>query len=173
MPQIEVTFDIDANGILNVSAKDLGTAKEQKITITASSGLSKDEINRMVTDAQSHADEDHRRREEVEARNRLDSLVYSTDKTFNENRDKLDPSEASTFEATLADARKALESGDAQAMNDAGQRLQQASHRLAEAIYKGAAAGGGGGEAGPSGEEKTAPKEDEVIDTEYVDTEKK
>jgi molecular chaperone DnaK len=173
MPQIEVTFDIDANGILNVSAKDLGTAKEQKITITASSGLSKDEIDRMVTDAQSHADEDHRRREQVEARNRLDSLVYSTEKTFNENRDKLDPSEASTFEATLADARKALESGDAQAMNDAGQRLQQASHRLAEAIYKGAAPGGGGGEAQPSGEERTAPKEDEVIDTEYVDTEKK
>src|SRR5207253_9429162 len=90
VPQIEVTFDIDANGILNVSAKDLGTGKEQKITITASSGLSKDEIDRMVSDAGSHAEEDRKRREEIEARNRLDSLVYSTEKTFSENREKLD-----------------------------------------------------------------------------------
>jgi molecular chaperone DnaK len=172
MPQIEVTFDIDANGILNVSAKDLGTGKEQKITITASSGLSKDEIDKMVSDAQSHAEEDRKRREEIEARNRLDSLVYSTEKTFNENRDKLDTAEASSFEAAIADAKKALESNDASAMNEAGQRLQQASHRLAEAIYKGAAsAGSGAGSTGGAGGE--APKEDEVIDTEYVDTEKK
>jgi molecular chaperone DnaK len=170
MPQIEVTFDIDANGILNVSAKDLGTGKEQKITITASSGLSKEEINRMVSDAQSHSEEDKQRREQIEARNRLDGLVYSTEKTFNENRDKIDPSEVSSFEAALADAKKALESADAQAMNDAGERLQQTSHRLAEAIYKGARAGAS---PGPSGEETSAPKEDEVIDTEYVDTEKK
>src|SRR6187397_3508156 len=102
-PQIEVTFDIDANGILHVSAKDLGTGKEQKITITASSGLSKDEIERMVSDAQAHADEDKKRREEIEARNRLDGLVYATEKTFNENRDKLDASEASGFESTIAD----------------------------------------------------------------------
>jgi len=175
MPQIEVTFDIDANGILNVSAKDLGTGKEQKITITASSGLSKDEIDRMVSDAQSHSEEDKRRREEIEARNRLDGLVYSTEKTFNENRDKLDPSEISSFESTLADAKKALESGDSQTMNDAGQRLQQASHRLAEAIYKGSSAGAGAGTAGtgPSAEPGPTGKEDEVIDTEYVDTEKK
>ncbi|HEV8609577.1 MAG TPA: molecular chaperone DnaK [Thermoanaerobaculia bacterium] len=177
MPQIEVTFDIDANGILNVSAKDLGTGKEQKITITASSGLSKDEIDKMVSDAQLHSEEDRKRREEIEARNRLDSLVYSTEKTFNENRDKIDPSEISSFESTLADAKKALESGDAQTMNDAAQRLQQASHRLAEAIYKGSSAGAGGGAGGarPSGEPGPAgkEKEDEVIDTEYVDTEKK
>jgi molecular chaperone DnaK len=172
MPQIEVTFDIDANGILNVSAKDLGTSKEQKITITASSGLSKEEIDRMVSDAQSHAEEDRRRREEIEARNRLDSLIYSTEKTFNENRDKVDASDVSSFETALADAKKALESGDAQAMNEAGQRLQQTSHRLAEAIYKGAAASSSGGER-PSGDETSTPKEDEVIDTEYVDTEKK
>jgi molecular chaperone DnaK len=172
MPQIEVTFDIDANGILNVSAKDLGTGKEQKITITASSGLAKDEIDRMVSDAQSHSEEDKRRREQIEARNRLDGLVYSTEKTFNENRDKIDPSEASSFEAALADAKKALESGDAQAMNDAGERLQQTSHRLAEAIYKGARAGASPGPA-PSDEPGPAGKEDEVIDTEYVDTEKK
>ncbi|HSE62736.1 MAG TPA: molecular chaperone DnaK [Thermoanaerobaculia bacterium] len=173
MPQIEVTFDIDANGIMNVSAKDLGTGKEQKITITASSGLSKDEIDRMVTDAQSHAEEDRKRREEIEARNRLDSLVYSTEKTFNENRDKLDPSEASSFESAVADAKKALESGNAQTMKDAGERLQQASHRLAEAIYKGAGAGAGAGAGGPRpSEPQGTGKEDEVIDTEYVDTEK-
>jgi molecular chaperone DnaK len=175
MPQIEVTFDIDANGILNVSAKDLGTGKEQKITITASSGLKKDEIDRMVSDAQSHADEDKKRRQEIEARNRLDGLVYSTEKTFNENREKLDSSEASSFESAIADAKKALESNDAATMTDAAQRLEQASHRLAEAIYKGtssasSASGGGEPAGGPGAQER--PKEDEVIDTEYVDTEK-
>jgi molecular chaperone DnaK len=173
MPQIEVTFDIDANGILNVSAKDLGTGKEQKITITASSGLKKEEIDRMVSDAQSHADEDKKRREEIEARNRLDGLVYSTEKTFNENREKLDPTDASSFEAAIADAKKALESNDAATMNEATHRLEQASHRLAEVIYKGtasASSGGTGGEpGGPGGQTR---KEDEVIDTEYVDTDK-
>ena len=164
MPQIEVTFDIDANGILNVSAKDLGTAKEQKITITASSGLNKDEIDRMVSDAQSHAEEDRKRREEIEARNRLDSLVYSTEKTFTENREKLDPAEASSFESAIADAKKALESNDAETMNQAGQRLQQSSHRLAEAIYKGASTGASAG-AGPEPGEASAPKEDDVIET--------
>ena len=178
MPQIEVTFDIDANGILNVSAKELGTGKEQKITITSSSGLNKDEIDRMVSDAQTHAEEDRRRREEIEARNRLDSLVYSTEKTFNENRDKLDSSDVSAFESALADAKKALESGtSAAAMNEAGERLQAVSHRLAEAIYKGSASAGPGGGSPPpgsSGEEApgSGAKEDDVIDTEYVDTEK-
>ncbi len=179
MPQIEVTFDIDANGILNVSAKDLGTGKEQKITITSSSGLKKDEIDRMVSDAEKHAEEDRKRREEIEARNRLDSLVYSTEKTFNENRDKLDSSDAATFESALTDAKKALEAGtSAEAMNDAAQRLQEVSHRLAEAIYKGSAsAGPGGGAPPPPGSGGSAAPgsgagEDEVIDTEYVDTEK-
>jgi len=172
MPQIEVTFDIDANGILNVSAKDLGTGKEQKITITASSGLNKDEIDKMVADAEKHAEEDRKRREEIEARNRLDSLVYSTEKTFNENREKLDAAEASSFESAIADAKKALESNDAEMMNRAAERLQQASHRLAEAIYKGTSAGPGAGAPPPAGE-ASAPKEDDVIDTEYVDTEKK
>ena len=126
----------------------------------------------MVSDAQSHADEDKKRREEIEARNRLDGLVYATEKTFNENRDKLDPAEASSFESTIADAKKALESNDAAAMNESAQRLEQASHRLAEAIYKGAASasassGATGGEPGGG-----ARKEDDVIDTEYVDTDK-
>jgi molecular chaperone DnaK len=173
MPQIEVTFDIDANGIMNVSAKDLGTSKEQKITITASSGLSKDEIDRMVRDAQAHSEEDRKRREEIEAKNRLDSLIYASEKTFNENRSKLGPAEISSFESALADAKKALEAGGAAAMNDAAERLQQASHKLAEAMYRGAAQGGGASEAQTSASPEGAAKEDEVIDTEYVDTEKK
>jgi molecular chaperone DnaK len=175
MPQIEVTFDIDANGILNVSAKDLGTGKEQKITITSSSGLNKEEIDRMVSDAQMHAEEDRKRREEIEARNRLDSLVYATEKTFNENREKLSAADSSTFEGALADARKALEPGASAAqMTEAAEKLQGVSHRLAEAIYKGSASSGPGGpppEAGTPGSGGSA-KEDEVIDTEYVDTEK-
>jgi molecular chaperone DnaK len=177
MPQIEVTFDIDANGIMNVSAKDLGTSKEQKITITASSGLSKDEIDKMVKDAASHSEEDRKRREEIEAKNRLDSLVYSSEKTYNENKSKLDPGEQSNFEAALADAKRALEGGGAQGMNEAGERLQQASHKLAEAVYRGASQTGGAGSAASSGEASASGgasgKEDEVIDTEYVDTEKK
>jgi molecular chaperone DnaK len=171
VPQIEVTFDIDANGIMHVSAKDLGTGKEQKITITASSGLAKDEIDKMVRDAQSHAEEDRKRREEIEAKNRLDSLVYSSEKTFNENRAKLDAGEASAFESVLADAKKALEAGGAAGMNEAVERLQQASHKLAEALYRTASPGGqaSGAEAPGDG----SGKEDEVIDTEYVETEKK
>src|SRR5499427_2947551 len=173
VPQVEVTFDIDANGILNVFAKDLGTGKEQKITITASSGLNKDEIDRMVKDAQSHSDEDRKRREEIEARNRLDSLIYSTEKSFGENRGKLDPADASALESALADAKKALEQGGTENMDSAGQRLQTASHKLAEAMYR-STAQLGGPQAGPEpGATSGAPKEDEVIDTEYVDTEKK
>jgi molecular chaperone DnaK len=174
MPQVEVTFDIDANGIMNVSAKDLGTGKEQKITITASSGLGKEEIDRMVQDAQSHSEEDRKRREEIEAKNRLDSLLYTCEKTFTENKGKLDPAETSEFEAALADARKALEAGGVDTMNAAAERLQQASHKLAEAMYRGAAgssAGSADAGAPPPGAAGSA-KEDEVIDTEYVDTEK-
>ena len=178
MPQIEVAFDIDANGIMNVSAKDLGTGKEQKITITASSGLNKDEIDRMVKDAQSHSEEDRKRREEIEAKNRLDSLIYSAEKSFNENRAKLDPAEISNFESALADARKALEAGGADNMKQAAERLEQASHKIAEAMYRGATQqpGGGGEPSGGSGSQPGAggtSQEDEVIDTEYVDSEKK
>src|SRR5512143_2848059 len=173
MPQIEVTFDIDANGILNVSAKDLGTGKEQKITITASSGLSKDEVDRMMREAEAHAEEDKSRRELVDVRNQLDSLIYSTEKSFGENRAKLDPADASALESALADARKALEGGGTENMNGAAQRLQQASHKLAEAMYRGAAQSTGGPPPGPEGPSAGAPKEDEVIDTEYVDTEKR
>ncbi len=175
VPQVEVSFDIDANGIMNVSAKDLGTGKEQKITITASSGLAKDEIDRMVRDAAVHTEEDRKRREEIEAKNRLDSLVYSSEKTFSENKGKLAAADASMIETALADAKKALEAGGTDAMNQAAERLQQASHKLAEAMYKGAAeaSGGGADPAGPSASGSGAAKEDEVIDAEYVDSDKK
>jgi molecular chaperone DnaK len=173
VPQVEVTFDIDANGILNVSAKDLGTGKEQKITITSSSGLNKDEIDKMVRDAQSHSDEDKKRREEIEAKNRLDGLIYSSEKSFAESKSKLDPGEISQFESAVADAKKALEAGGTDTMNQAAERLQQASHKLAEAMYRNASAQGPSpsGEAPPGG--APSGKEDEVIDTEYVDSEKK
>jgi molecular chaperone DnaK len=181
VPQVEVAFDIDANGIMNVSAKDLGTGKEQKITITASSGLNKDEIDRMVKDASAHSEEDRKRREEIEAKNKLDSLIYSVDKSFNENKAKLDPGDIGNVESALADARKALEAGGAENMNQAAERLQQASHKLAEAMYKNAASGaqpGGDGGSQPGGSGGSASgdrpsSEDEVIDTEYVDAEKK
>ena len=177
VPQIEVAFDIDANGIMNVAAKDLGTGKEQKITITASSGLNKDEIDRMVKDASAHSEEDRKRREEIEARNRLDSLIYSTEKSFGENRSKLDAGEISNFESALADAKKALEAGGTENLSQAADRLQQASHKLAEAMYRNASqsSGGAGGEGSSEapGQGGSAPKEDEVIDTEYVDAEKK
>jgi molecular chaperone DnaK len=174
VPQIEVTFDIDANGIVNVSAKDLGTGKEQKITITSSSGLSKDEINKMVKEADAHADEDKRKREEIEARNRADSLVYQTEKLLNENRSKLSESDAKSVEAAIADCKKALEGGDVTAINRAADALTQASHRVAEAMYRsGGQAGTSGGTATNGAGAKTGEKNDDVIDAEYVDTDEK
>jgi len=174
VPQIEVTFDIDANGIVNVSAKDLGTGKEQKITITSSSGLSKDDINKMVKEAEAHSDEDKRKREEIEARNRADSLVYQTEKMLNENRSKLSDSDVKSVEAAIADCKKALESGDVAAINRAADALTQASHKVAEAMYRsGAQAGAGGGGAANGAGAKAGEKTDDVIDAEYVDTDEK
>src|SRR5467141_1261690 len=147
IPQIEVTFDIDANGIVNVSAKDLGTGKEQKITITASSDLAKDEVDRMMREAEAHAEDDRKRREEIEVRNRADSLTYQVEKTFAENREKLDATAASEVEAALADAKKATEEGGVERMNDAFNRLQTASHKLAEALYSQAGASSTDGQA--------------------------
>ncbi|MGN6592127.1 MAG: molecular chaperone DnaK [Terriglobales bacterium] len=172
VPQIEVTFDIDANGIVNVSAKDLGTGKEQKITITSSSGLSKDEIERMTKEAEAHSDEDKKRREEVEARNQLDSLVYNTDKMLKENRDKVPADDAAAVESALADARKALEGGDTAAMVGAKDRLTAATHKLAEAMYKNASQQQAGGAAPPppsGGGGNGEAKQGDVIDAEYVD----
>jgi len=174
MPQVEVTFDIDANGIVNVSAKDMGTGREQKITITASSGLSKDEIDKMMRDADAHSAEDQRKREEIESRNRLDGLTYQVEKTFAENKEKLDAAAASEVEAALADAKKATEEGGVERMNDAFNRLQTASHKLAEALYSQAGAAGGSDQAsaaGASAGSSTANPggDDNVIDAEYVD----
>jgi molecular chaperone DnaK len=182
VPQIEVTFDIDANGIVNVSAKDLATSKEQKITITASSGLSKDEIDKMTQDAQSHADEDQKNREKIEAKNKLDSLIYNTEKILKENRDKISDSEASTLDAVLSKAKTTLESSsESSELNAAAEELTKASHHLAEIMYQktaghqtphGDAAGGGAGKAGAADGQGSAKKEDEVIDAEYVDMDK-
>ncbi|HTC94953.1 MAG TPA: molecular chaperone DnaK [Terriglobales bacterium] len=183
MPQIEVTFDIDANGILNVTAKDLGTGKDQKITITSSSGLSKDEVDRMAKEADAHAAEDKTKREEIEARNQLDSLVYQIEKMLREQGDKISGSERSNVESALADAKKALEGGDPAAMNSAREKLTAASHKLAEQMYKsaqssGTPAGGaqpGGPAPGADGAAQAdgQKKEGEVIDAEYVDVDEK
>jgi molecular chaperone DnaK len=176
VPQIEVTFDIDANGIAHVSAKDLGTGKEQKITITASSGISDNEIERMVKEADSHRSEDTERRHRVEVRNRLDSLVYSTEKTFEEHKEKLGPEEKGQLDQAITQARQALEGEDTAAMEQATERLNQASHKLAEAMYRQQAGPGAAGpEAGATGGGAGAPESgasDEVIDAEYVEENK-
>src|SRR5256714_5857025 len=147
VPQVEVTFDIDANGIVNVSAKDVGTGREQKITITASSGLSKEEIDKMMKDAESHAGEDEKKKAAIEARNRLDGLVYSVEKTMSENKEKLDAAAAADIEAAIAESKKAMEQGGADNIKKATENLTKASHKLAEVMYQqgGAQAGGGAG----------------------------
>jgi molecular chaperone DnaK len=181
VPQIEVTFDIDANGILNVTAKDRATSKDQKITITSSSGLSKEEVERMAKEAEAHAAEDKQKKDEIEARNQLDSFVYNVEKMLKEHGDKISGDEKSSVESALADAKKALEGTDVAAMNSARERLVQASHKLAEAMYKAAqpqeAAPGAGPQPGAptdGGARQQEKKKDEgVIDAEYVDVEDK
>jgi molecular chaperone DnaK len=178
MPQIEVTFDIDANGIANVSAKDLGTGREQKITITASSGLSKDEIDRMMKDAESHSDEDRKLRERIEARNKLDSSIYSIEKTIADNREKIDAATISDVEAAVAEARGVLEADSAEEINAAYDKLMKASHKIAEVMYQQAAqgdqqAGGGGGSASGAAAGSGNPSGDDVIDADFVDVDDK
>src|SRR5262249_43877174 len=141
MPQIEVTFDIDANGILNVSAKDLGTSKQQQITITASSGLSKSEVDHMVKEAAQHAAEDQRLRETAEARNRAEQLIYQTEKILNENRGKISAADIQTVESALAECKKVAQTGDKEAIDAAVETLTRASHRLAEVMYQKTSAG--------------------------------
>src|SRR5438552_10921428 len=136
VPQIEVAFDIDANGIVNVSAKDMATGKEQKITISGSSGLNKDEVSRMVADAESHAAEDKTRRDLIDARNQGDGLAYSVERTLNENRSKLGVSDASQVETAISRLREALKGDDATAIRQATEALQRASHTMAEQMYK-------------------------------------
>jgi molecular chaperone DnaK len=174
VPQIEVTFDIDANGILNVSAKDMATGKTQAITITSSSGLGKDEVDRMVKEAQSHSDEDKKRRETVDLRNQADNLAYNVEKLLKENRDKLADEDARPIEEAVAEARKAAEGEDAAALKAAVEKLTGLSHNLAETLYKktGAAPGGpGAGPAGgppPSGSAGDGGRPDDVVDAEYT-----
>ena len=176
IPQIEVTFDIDANGILNVTAKDRATNNEQKITITSSSGLSKDEVEKMARDADAHEAEDRKRKEEVEARNRSDQMIYSVEKTLKEHRDKIGEAEAKNVEAALEEARKVKDSGSAEQINAALDKLTQASHKLAEAMYKAAGPPPGAGAPPPppgadaSGDGKG---KDNVVDAEFVDMDDK
>jgi molecular chaperone DnaK len=171
VPQVEVTFDIDANGILNVGAKDTATSKEQKITITHSSGLGKDEIDRMVKEAEAHGAEDKQRRQEIEARNQLDSLVYTTEKMLNENREKIPMGEISGIEAALQEGKKALESGKADQIRQAIEQITKASHKMAEAMYRRAESQEQGTSAQAGGQAKGGdrPAEGEVVDAEFED----
>ncbi len=158
MPQIEVTFDIDANGILHVSAKDMATAKEQKITITASTGMSEADIQKMVKDAEMHAEEDRKKKEEVELRNHLDNLIYGTEKTLNESKDKIGADDAQSVQNAMAAAREALKSGDLDRMRSAMDDLTKASHKLAEVLYKQTTAGQQqGGQPGPDSSSNRRP----------------
>ncbi|MEP6635171.1 MAG: molecular chaperone DnaK [Acidobacteriota bacterium] len=176
MPQVEVTFDIDANGIVNVSAKDMGTGREQKITITSSSGLAKDEIDKMMRDAESHAADDAKKREEIEARNRLDGLTYQMEKTVNDNREKVG-AVAAEVDTAIEEAKKALQEGGVERLNEAFEKLQAASHKLAEALYQQAPAPGADAETGGTADQASAAGasnaggsgDDNVIDAEYVD----
>jgi len=177
VPQVEVTFDIDANGILNVTAKDKATNKEQKITITASSGLTKEEAEKMRTEAESHSEEDRRRFEEVEARNRLDGMVFHAEKTIRENKDKLAEADVKKVEEALEDAKKAMTEGGTARLRSATENVERAMHKVAEELYKtqqaaGAAAGSSGSGGGPSSSSSGGPeqkKPGDVIDAEYVD----
>ena len=171
MPQIEVTFDIDANGIVSVKAKDLGTNKEQSITITGASGLDKGDIDRMVKDAEAHSKEDAERRKAVETRNQLDSLVYQTEKLLKEHRDSLAASDIGAVETALSQAREALQADDVAAMEKARDTLTQASHKLAEAMYKkqSEASQSPGGNDSQQTAQDTKQKEGEVVDAEFED----
>ena len=177
MPQVEVTFDIDANGILHVTAKDMATAKEQNITITASTGLTEQDIQKMVKDAEVNAEEDRKKKEEVEGRNQLDNLVYGTEKTLNESKDKLSAEDIASVESALSSAKEALKSGEISRIKPAIDEVTKASHKLAELLYKrttteappGGAQqqqeqrpGGGGGSRG----------NDDVVDVEFEDVKK-
>ena len=173
VPQIEVTFDIDANGIVNVSAKDLGTNKEQNITITASSGLSKDEIEKMTREAETHSEEDLKYKEEVEARNRADNLVYNTEKLLKENRDKISDSDAAGIESALENCRKAINEGGAERINAAVEELTQATHKLADVLYKQAAPQADSPPSTPGEAPEAAAAEGEVIDAEYEESDEK
>ena len=174
VPQIQVTFDIDANGILNVNAKDTATGRDQKITITSSSGLSKQDVERMAREAETHAAEDKARREEIETKNQLDAMIYNIEKMLREQGDKIPPSERGDVENALADAKTAQQSNDKTQMDRARERLTQASHKLAEEMYKATQPQSGGPSAAAGsapGADGQAKPDDGVVDAEYVDVE--
>ena len=178
VPQIEVAFDIDANGIVNVSARDLGTGREQKVTITSSSGLAKDEIDKMMKDAESHADEDKQKREAIETKNRLDSMIYQTEKTISDNREKIPVGLISETEAAIVEAKKAVESNSSDQFQSQLDTLTRVSHRVAESLYQqqssdGAADKGAHGQAAGASSASGAPGGDDVIDAEYIDVDEK
>jgi molecular chaperone DnaK len=169
VPQIEVTFDIDANGILNVSAKDKATGKTQAITITASSGLSKDDVEQMVSEAQSHSEDDKKKRELIDLRNQADNAAYNIEKLLKDNRDKIGEDQAKQIEEAVAAARKAAEGDDAEAIKAALDRLTSLSHKAAETLYKNAAPPPGEGPgAAPSGGNGQTASGDNVVDAEYT-----
>jgi molecular chaperone DnaK len=180
IPQVEVTFDIDANGILNVTAKDKATNNEQKITITSSSGLSKDEVEKMARDADSHASDDRKKKEEIESRNRADAMVYNIEKMLKEHRDKVSADDAKAVEDALADTKKAMQEGGIDRINQATSKLETASHKLAEAMYKASSQPGGtppqggapGADGNGAGAGEAKPK-DNVVDAEFVDVDDK
>ena len=172
VPQIEVTFDIDANGIVNVSAKDLGTGKEQQITITASSGLSENEISQMVKDAETHSDEDRKKREAIDLRNQADSLVYQTEKLLNENREKIPASDISAIENAVKQTKEAIESNDTARIKTAIDDLTKASHKMAEAMYRQQTQQqAGGSQPGPGAgpQPGSGKRDDDVVDAEFED----
>jgi molecular chaperone DnaK len=185
VPQVEVTFDIDANGILNVTAKDKATNNEQKITITSSSGLSKEEVDKMARDAEANAADDRKRAEEIQERNSADQMVYSTEKILNENRAKIDQADAKAVEEALEDTKKAIQSGNLDEIRSAKDKLTQVSHKMAEAMYRAAGpqGGGPGGDGGPgagsgagpngAGPGAAADGRDNVVDAEFVDVDDK
>jgi molecular chaperone DnaK len=173
VPQIEVTFDIDANGILNVTAKDRGTNNEQKITITSSSGLSKDEVEKMARDAEANSAEDRKLKDTIDARNRADAMVYNVEKTLKEHRSKVGEAEAKEIDAALEETKKTLTENDADKINTAVDRLTTASHKLAEAMYK-STSQPGAQQAPPDGQPKPEDKgKDNVVDAEFVDVDDK
>jgi molecular chaperone DnaK len=173
LPQVEVTFDIDANGIVNVAAIDKATSQRQAITITASSGLSEDEIQEMVSDSETYAEEDRKRREQVEARNALDNLIYQVEKTLRDHREKLSSEEVSSIEEALKEARDVLESEDTEQIRAATDKLMQASHKLAEHMYQAAGAEQtGAGPPPPPGDEEQKPPDEDVVDAEFEDVDK-
>jgi molecular chaperone DnaK len=173
MPQVEVTFDIDANGIVHVSAKDLATQKEQSIKITASSGLSKEEVEKLVKDAQAHTEDDKKRRKAAEAKNQADTLLYQTEKNLTEHGDKIAPEEKTKIEEAVAALKKAMEGNDPDAIESATQTLTTASHKLAEEMYKKASASAAAGAGATGGESPNGAKTDEkVVDAEFEEVDK-